>query len=471
MRISDNTEPKNVFAFFEDICAIPHGSKNTDGIAQYLTDFAKNRKLEYYRDSYNNVIIKKPATKGYESHLPIILQAHIDMVCAKTDSSNHNFLTDGLKLRIKDGYIWATDTTLGGDDGLGVAYILAILDSSGISHPAIEAVLTSDEESGMDGAYGLDASKLVTNRIINLDAAEDCMITCASASGGIADFSLPVKWEKCNNDCYKITVSGLLGGHSGEEIDKGRKNAILLCAEVLHNIPFDYSLCAFDGGTADNVIPSFCEAIISCAVDPTEIIAGCDKIIASNNEPNINITCNKVCNNKESIGEESTKAIIDFLCGLPNGVLKMSEVFCGLVHTSLSTGIAHLTDNCFCLSTLVRSAENDCKQEVLDRISDMAKHYGFKVLIKGHYPAWEYRKNSPLRETAINTVREELNIECKVIATHGGMECGILASKTENPDIISFGAEILDIHSPSERINIASAQRAYRCLLAILKAL
>jgi dipeptidase D len=481
MKTLENLEPKKVFEFFEEICSIPHGSGNLDKISSYLENFAKERQLEYIRDKDNNVIIIKEATNGYEDKAPIILQGHMDMVAVKTDACKLNMETDGLRLKVDGDYVYAEGTSLGGDDGIAVAYMLAILDSDDIEHPRIEAVMTTDEETGMNGATAIDLSMLKGRKMLNIDSEEEGILLTSCAGGMRTDCHIPISTEYKDGGSYlTVTVSGLIGGHSGTEINKGRLNAIKQLAMVLKKtysaVPF--KLVQISGGEKDNAIPRQANAIIkvtdnrkSMLITELDRIAMLERNENKSREKEMFIEVYETLMSDElAFDEESTQKIIDFLILLPNGVMTMSADIDGLVETSLNVGILNTNYNEVIASCAIRSSVENAKHKVNLIVETLTKTFGGYIENHGEYPGWQYNPDSVLREDMIRIYKDMFGSEAKVEALHAGLECGIMASKLPGLDCVSFGPNILDIHTTEEKLSISSTQRMWKYILEILKA-
>jgi dipeptidase D len=479
--VLENLEPKKVFKFFEEICSIPHGSGNLDKISSYLEDFAKKRNLEHIRDKANNVIIIKEATKGYESKEPIILQGHMDMVAVKNDSCAINLETDGLKLKVDGDYLYAEGTSLGGDDGIAVAYMLAILDSDEIAHPRIEAVITTDEETGMDGATAIDLSMLQAKRMLNIDSEEEGVLLTSCAGGMRTDCHIPIRTEYKAGDCYlSVNIGGLQGGHSGTEINKGHINAIkqlaIVLKQVYNNVPF--KLLELSGGEKDNAIPRQANAIIKvCEPDKNKFISEIyrvEKIERSENksrEKLMHISASEIdINDGLVFDEESTLKVIDFLVLLPNGVVTMSADIDNLVETSLNVGILKTNINEVVASCSLRSSVESAKHKINLEVETLVKRFGGYIENHGEYPGWQFNPDSRLRADMIRIYKNMFGEEPKVEAMHAGLECGIMISKIPGLDCVSFGPDIFDIHTTNEKLSISSTQRMWEYILEILKA-
>lgn len=470
MGILSGIKPQRVMYFFEEICKIPHGSGNTDKIRDFCVDFAKSNGLEVIKDEHNNVIIKKPASNGYENHATVILQGHLDMVCEKEPDLAINFSTDGLTLRVDGDFISAAGTTLGGDDGIAVAMVMAILEDRSLAHPPIEALFTTDEETGMYGAEGLDVSMLSGKLLINIDSEEEGILTVGCAGGARADIELSLTKETVSAPCYRITLDGLIGGHSGAEIDKGRLNSSVTLGKFIKNLPFNYNIINIHGGLKDNAIPRASEAIISCKQSPADFV---DAFIAANKvdtDAGLSIKVEST-NATECFDNESSKRIVEFLCTVPNGIQSMSRDIAGLVQTSLNLGVLKIENDALKATFAVRSSVNAEKYELLDKLTEVAKSFGGNYNSHAHYPAWEYRKNSPLRDTMAKVYERMYGTSPKIEAIHAGLECGLFSDKIAGLDAVSFGPNLYDIHTTRERMSIVSVERTFEYLKEILKAL
>ncbi|MCH5170824.1 MAG: aminoacyl-histidine dipeptidase [Oscillospiraceae bacterium] len=466
MRVLENLEPKKVFEYFEDLCAIPHGSGNTKQISDYCVDFAKKHGLSYTQDELNNVIIRKDASKGYENSPTVILQGHLDMVCEKDSGVLIDFLKDGLTLSLNGDFVSANGTTLGGDDGIAVAMALSVLDSDSLSHPPLEVLFTTDEETGMYGAAGLDTSLLKGKTLINIDSEDEGILTAGCAGGARAEIKKSVHFGD-SKSTKKIVISGLVGGHSGVEIHKNRYNANKLMAELLGKIPH-FQLAHIAGGAKDNVIPNECECTLSTDCDLDAIISDFIKEKQNSADPNLKIT---VTDGEELpvMDEETSKQIVKLICSLPNGVQKMNAQIPTLVQTSLNLGVLKIEEGNLVCTFSVRSSVNSEKVEILNKLENTAKEFGADYSDHGHYPAWEYRENSPLRNTMIETFESLYGRKPAVDVIHAGLECGFFCDKIDGLDAVSFGPDLFDIHTSRERLSVSSVQRTYKFLCETLK--
>lgn len=465
-------EPRRVMKYFEELCAIPHGSRNTARIAKYCMDFAAEHGLEAFCDKSNNVIIKKPRSADCKSDKTVIIQGHLDMVCAAEPNYEIDFSLEGLHLLVNDKYIRAEGTTLGGDDGIAVAMALAVLEADDITHPALECVFTTDEEIGMLGAAALDMNRLHGDFLLNIDSEKEGVFTVSCAGGATvtADFET----EPCETEykhTIKITVGGLTGGHSGTEIDKGRANACVILANVLEAIGkhTEYSIAELSGGEKDNAIPQRAAAlikandygIISIAVTYMQLMY---RDIYRATDPDLYIKTEKTTYD----GAAFLCAAPRMLAAAPNGALAMSEDIEGLVKTSSNVGVIRTENGRVRVTFSVRSSSVSDKNELISTLSSRAEKHGAVVSVSGDYPAWEYRKNSVLRDTCVMVYRELYGAEPKISAIHAGLECGIFCGKRPELDCISFGPDILDIHTPDERLDIAGTARVFRFLIKLL---
>lgn len=479
-RVLEGLQPERALFYFEELCKIPHGSRNTKQISDYLVRFAKERGLRCVQDEVNNVVIYKDGTPGYEDHPTVILQGHMDMVAEKTKDSPIDFATDGLELRTDGVDIWAEGTTLGGDDGIAVAYALAILENEDIPHPPLECIFTVDEEIGMEGAAALDPALIQGRILINCDSEAEGILTVSCAGGARSDLTLPVSIDKAEGKGIHIYVDGLLGGHSGAEIHKGRANSNKLMAELLAKLlkQLPYRLVYVRGGQKDNAIPRYTMAkVIVADTLLDEALRAIDKIAAElmkalpKEEIKAKITRETcVCRGK-AMSVLSTRKTVGLLNELPNGIQAWSRDIEGLVQTSLNLGILKTEGGKLSVSFSVRSSVNNEKQELTDRLRSIAQKYGASYEQHGDYPAWEYRKNSPLRDLMVRVFEELYGRKPVVEAIHAGLECGLFSGKLPGLDCVSFGPDMQDIHTTRERLNIASAARTWNYLLAVLEQL
>lgn len=468
--ISDFKSAERVFYFFEEISKIPHGSGNTAKIADYLVAFADERGLEVKRDSADNVIIKKGATEGYETRPTVILQGHTDMVLAQTSESKINMETDGLELYRDGDFLRAVGTTLGGDDGVAVAYALALLDSSDLHHPPIEALFTTDEEVGLDGAKAIDPACIDGRIMINIDSDEEGVFTVGCAGGVRVDIAKTVRRSKAKLPSYKIVLDNLKGGHSGVEINAGRENAIRLLAEAVSAV-FDVRLFDLFGGNADNAIPRYAECTAYTSLDKDALEERLWSVLTKYkvSEPDMTLTVTEDGGRVGFFTENDTRALLVMILKMPNGVVKMSEDVKWLVDTSLNLGVISTEGDAVTLSFSIRSASGERKRELERRVLRVAGEFGATARCHSDYPAWEYRKDSALREVMCDVYRKKYGKEPKVIIIHAGLECGIFSDKLDGLDCVSIGPDNFDIHTPEEHLSISSTARVWEYLLDVLR--
>lgn len=473
--------PREVFYYFQKLASIPRGSGNTDQIAEFCMDFAREHGLKARRDHANNVVIFADGTPGYEKSEAVILQGHLDMVCEQEAGCEVDMEKEGVEVCTDGAKVWARGTTLGGDDGIAVAYILAILASDTIPHPPIEALLTSDEEIGMLGARVLDVSDLTGKRLINIDSEEEGVLYVSCAGGVRAYIDIPFQMEPVDTDAacaYRIVVNGLVGGHSGMEIHKQRENAIKLLGNVLSiaNRACTLSLVSATGGGKENAIPKTAEATVCLPMNQahmleysvTEFLKLMHQEL-STTEPELLITVMPTEMPEQCMDQESTRRLIFAMQQIPDGMQKMSPEIAGMVQTSLNLGILYTEDHHVSLRYLIRSNNASGKQLVLEKLTAFIEYLGGTVTVQSDYPAWEYRVKSKLRETMIRTFEEVYQKAPEVTAVHAGLECGILAGKMMDIDMISFGPTLLDVHTPEESMDVASVQRSWQYLLKVLE--
>ncbi len=469
--------PQNVFYYFYKISQIPRGSGNTKAISDYCAEFAEKNNFWYSQDGYNNIIIKKNATLGYEKKPAVIIQGHLDMVCEKTADSDINFEKDGLRLIYNGDYIHAENTTLGADDGIAVAYALALLDSTDIPHPPLEIVLTSDEETGMDGAINLDFSCISGRTLLNIDSENEGVFTVSCAGGICCEGKFPFKPLSVFSAGANIRIYGLLGGHSGVEIGNNRTNANIIAGKLLSallKIP-GVQLSSINGGTKHNAIPNECsitlafdcnESVITKAV---EEFAQNLKVKLSDNEPSFDISCTVSPNKKCSVTDNKTaENIAEFLCAVHDGVKTMSTDIDGLVQTSSNLGILKTEENSIYFLSSIRSSEETENKALCESISDTAKKFGASVHISGYYPAWEYKRDSHLRDVMCAVYKKQYNKEPVIEAIHAGLECGIFCGKAKDLDCVSFGPDIFDIHTVKEKLSVPSVGRVWEFIKEVL---
>lgn len=475
MNLDDN---RKVFGMFEKICAIPHGSGNTKQISDFIKDFAVERGHEVIQDKLNNLIIRVKASEGYENEETLILQGHMDMVCEKTQDCGIDFLKDPIRLKSDGVYMYAEGTTLGGDDGIAIAYCMAVMDDASIPHPELEMIMTVDEEVGMDGAAFIDLSSIKGRKLINIDSEDEGVFLTSCAGGQTLTGSIPVKRTEVKGIKGIIRIDGLKGGHSGCEIDKGRANSNMLAGRVLLTLSNveGFDIIGVSGGLKDNAIPRSTD--IECVYGKEEkekieeLLAELNKEIVNeyySSDPDISI--------KLEDGEEGSFMVLDkksrqkaemLLNNVPCGIQAMSMEIKNLVETSLNPGILVTEEKKIVISFSLRSSIESAKNYLSARVTEFIEFLGGKTKVCGDYPGWQYKRDSKLRELFVSCYNEMYGEQPQVMAIHAGLECGILSGKIPDLDCISFGPDILDIHTVSERLDIASAARTYQLLLKVL---
>lgn len=478
MRILENLEPARPLYYFEEISNIPRGSGNTKQISDYCVNFAKEHNLKYIQDDLNDIIIFKEASKGYENAEPIIIQGHMDMVCEKEKNCDINFEKEGVRLAVEDDFIFAKGTTLGGDDGVAVAYALALLEDDTLKHPKLEVVFTIDEETGMTGARNIDLSMLEGKRLLNIDSEDDGVLWISCAGGRNSHVSIPVSRKEFHGVECILSIEGLEGGHSGAEIDKGHGNSNIIMGRVLHelNKNVDYTILKLAGGLKDNAIPV--ETVCSIIIEETQLknvetlLQQFDKVLKNEyRASDAGVRIEFLAREKgkyDALDKESCKNVIFTLMEIPNGIASMSMEIDELVETSCNLGILKLEDKEMKMVISVRSSVSSRKEMLSDKIKLLAEHFNGTYTIEGDYPAWEYNSDSKLREEMMKIYKEKYKKEMKIKAIHAGLECGLLSTKIKDLDCVSFGPDIFDIHTPKERMSISSFKNVWEYILEIL---
>ncbi len=476
----ENLRCSKVLRYFEEISKIPRGSGNEKEISDYVVDFAKKRGLWVKQDTALNVIIKKPASKGCENMPSVIIQGHLDMVCEKNRDVVHDFLKDPIEIIYDGDFIKANGTTLGGDDGIAVAMGLALLDNNSIEHPALEVVFTTDEEVGMCGAANFDGNLLDGKILLNIDSEKEGVFTGGCAGGMKTHTHLPLKYQKqdINLVSYAIMITGLNGGHSGIDIDKGRANANILMARLLNSLlcKFDINVNYISGGIKDNAIPREAECIISfdetLLSDIQKNINDINNVFTSefkNNDSEIVVKFNETEKQELCFSKDTLKNIIAVITLLPSGVQTMSFDIDGLTESSNNLGVVKIIDNEIIFICALRSSVVSLKYFIYDKIKTISELAGGYVTYVGDYPAWEYNENSKIKKICMETYEKLFNKKAEEEIVHAGLECGIFAKKKPGIDMISFGPDLFDIHTPKEKASISSIDRCWIFLLEVLK--
>ncbi len=475
--MSNKAKWQAIFSYFEEIASIPHGSGNMEKITAYCLAFAQKNNLQAESDAAGNVIIRKAGTKGYENHAPVILQGHLDMVCQKTEENTIDFDHDGLSLYTEGDFLRARGTTLGADNGVAISMIMALLTDTDAEHPPLEAVFTTDEEIGMIGAGKLDFSKLSARRMINLDAGGQDKLTVSCAGGSDLRVRVPLFREEVIGTKVTIHLRGLLGGHSGVEIDKGRVNAGVLAGRVLLETEKNaaFSLLSVRGGDKANAIMPLA-TIELVTKDKTSLLEAIEialeniKAEISDREPQF---APQVITGEEDtysvLTKTSADAVMHVLLSMPNGVLDMSAKIEGLVETSLNLGILNTEADEMIAHYALRSSKASALQALSKRLSKIAAYEGWEHEAFGYYSPWEYNENSPLQALYKDVYQEQFGKEPVVEAIHAGLECGLFASNLKGLDCIAIGPNVYDVHTVHEKLSMSSTEAMYHMLINLLK--
>jgi len=480
MYILENLEPKKVFMFFEEISRIPRGSGNEKQASDYLVKFAKDRNLEVIQDAAYNVIIKKPGTKGYENSPPVILQGHIDIVCEKNQDTVHDFEKDPIKLIVDGDFIKAEGTTLGADNGNAIAIAMGILDSNDISHPPIEALFTTEEETGLTGAKVLDVSFLNAKRLINLDVGPEGKFYAGCAGGMRTKIGIPIELEKAKAGykAFNLKIRDLKGGHSGALIhmELGNSNKLLGRALDFISAELDMGISYVSGGAKENAIPREADALICVnekdADKLKKLVQELDAVLKSEfrvSDPNVALILNDAQMPKKVFSKKTAKAVLSAYLLIPSGMIARSLDIEGLTETSTNMGVVTTTDNEVVFSNATRSSVKTRKKLVARQMEALAALLGASVEIGSEYPAWEFNANSHIREVAVKTYEDMFKLQPTVTATHGGLECGIFAEKMPGVDIVALGPTAYGAHTPEERLSISSFARTWEFVKKLLE--
>lgn len=479
MTVLSSYEPKKVLHYFEELTKIPRGSGNEKQVSDYLKKFAEDRNLEVIQDDVMNIIIKKPGSEGSEHKDAVIIQGHMDMVNEKNNDSDHDFDKDPLKLRVVDGNLYATGTTLGADNGIAVAYALAILDDTELIHPPLEVLITVEEETGMFGAASVLGEHFKGKKLINIDSEEEGTFLVSCAGGARQTIKLPITKKEAKSPSYHLQVTGLKGGHSGMDIIKERGNSNVLLGRVLQMLKdqVDFDLMDVKGGSKNNAIPREAEAIITTNTSQRELEIFVNAIESAllaeikTQDPDFKLVLKAMDPIKETYDENTKQNIMNLLFLLPNGVTSMSQDISGLVETSLNLGVVSEHDNHLHIDFAVRSSVESKKEHLLTKVKLLGETFGGEVVITSSYPAWQYEKDSKLRDLFIKVYENKYDKSPKIEAIHAGLECGILAGRISGLDMISLGPNLYDVHTPNEHMNLRSVKNVYEFLLDVLKEL
>lgn len=474
MAVLKGLQPESVFGFFEDICGIPHGSGNTKQLSDWLVSFAKERSLEYHQDEMNNVIIIKEASAGYEGSDPVILQGHIDMVCNQEESCTKDMAAEGLDLVISGDTVYAEGTTLGADDGVAVAFMLAILDDDSLAHPRVECVFTTEEETGLYGAEAIDVSPLQGKRFLNMDSEDEGIVTVGCAGGVTAIGEIPFTRKSADGQAFEVKLSGFHGGHSGTDIILGQENAVKSLGRLLEELrtKAGVRLVTVGGGVADNVIPVTASAVI-VSEDPSKVQAVCDEYRAIfaheyKVDTEFTLTLSETAAELDPMDDASTLRVIAYLIGTPNGIEKMTFGIDGLPQTSLSLGVVRPQESSVEYTFCIRSSvDSECRM-LSRRLQCQAEALGGSLREEGPYPGWEYAPVSPLRDLVCEVYKEQTGKDMVVEAIHAGLECGYFAGKMPGLDCVSIGPDLRGVHTPKEYMSISSVQRTWALVTEVL---
>jgi dipeptidase D len=472
-------QPQPLWDFFAKICSIPHPSYHEEALASYIVDWAKAQQLWVERDKVGNILIRKAATKGFEQLAPVALQAHLDMVAQKNNDTNHDFLTDPIKPYIEGEWLKATGTTLGADNGIGLASCLAVLADAAISHGPLEVLLTMTEESGMEGAFGLQPDWLQAKVLINTDSEEEGEIYMGCAGGIDFTFTLPLEREAAPDDfiAVDLEIKGLRGGHSGVDIHLGLGNAAKMMARVLGELTksIDLRLCQFIGGNLRNAIPREARAQLLIAATQVEKL---HQVINSLNlrlqqelgakDKHFNLTANQATETEQPLSAASSNLLINLLNAMPNGVIRNSDVIKGVVETSLNIGIVNISASSAEINCLIRSLIDSGKEYVVGMLSSLGELAGARTKASGSYPGWKPDPNSAILAKTREIYQQLFNKEPNIQVIHAGLECGLFKKPYPELDMVSIGPTITGPHSPDERVHIASVALYWQLLTQLL---
>lgn len=479
-RVLKGLQPEAIFRHFESLTRIPRGSGNEKGVSDFLVKFAKELGLEVIQEECLNVIINKPATKGYEGAPRVILQGHMDIVCAKREDLEFDFEKDPIPV-VLDGDMIRTDgTTLGADNGIAVAMAMAILEAKDLPHPPLTALFTVAEETGMDGVIGLRPENISGDILINIDSEEEGK-ALSSCAGGVNNIvHLPIEWRDADSSKvgYKLAIKDLLGGHSGMEINKNRGNAIKLLGRLLELIDnnMNIDIAKVSGGEKMNAIAKMSDVVI--AIDEANedalrnIINDYQRIVSNEfktADPDIKLYIEKASKYQKVFSENTKKNLISILRLMPNGVQTMSADIEGLVESSNNVGVLETNEEEVVFSSAVRSSVKTLKDEINSRIQTICSLTEAKMELVSDYPEWEYKVDSPIRDLMSKVYKDMYGEEIKVEAIHAGLECGFLKEKVGDIDMISIGPNLYDVHTPNEHLSISSTRRVYEFLCEVLK--
>lgn len=461
---------EKLITFFKELSKVPRNSKKEEKIAKFLCDFAKERNLWYRKDEYNNVLIKRNASKGLENRKAILFQAHTDMVCEKTKDSTHDFDSDPIEIINEGDILRAKDTTLGADDGIGVAYLLLLLDDEEIKLPAIECLFTTQEEIGMNGARAFDYSDINASYLINLDGEEENTAIVGCAGGVSVNYSKVVKQEKCKGKAYKLEISGLYGGHSGVDIDKGRTNSNLLVALLLEDIS-DIKIVSFNGGSKDNAIANRSETVFLSNLNVKLIIdKNLSGVTFKNEDKNVKINVSILDEYEYNcISNCESLKFLSLIRNLKQNVIEYSKDIEGLVETSGNIGIVNIQNGKISIVESLRSSVDAKRDLIKEYNNNLATSLEYEIKEEGEYPGWKYNKDSKLEKIYVQAYRKYHDGKSPIVcAIHAGVECGMIYEKLPHLDMISLGPDVKDVHTVNEKLYLSSCKSLLNTLLEII---
>ncbi|WP_040210699.1 aminoacyl-histidine dipeptidase [Clostridium polynesiense] len=481
MTVLNNLEPKKVFHFFEEISNIPRGSGNEKEISDYLVKFAKERSLEVIQDEALNVIIKKPASKGYENAPVVVIQGHMDMVCEKNRDTVHDFEKDPIKLKVEGDYVFAQGTTLGADNGIAVAYALAVLDSPEMLHPALEVLITTEEETGMSGALAVQPENIKGRILLNIDSEEEGKLLVSCAGGIRNKVVLPIEWDNADEKYqdFEIKVRGLKGGHSGMDAIKQRANSNKIMGRILADInsELDIRLAAINGGSKTNAIPREMDAALSVKEEDVsklqEKIEKWNKTLSNEYktaDPGLKITLENAEAPLEKVfSKDTTEKAVKLLYLIPNGIMSMSMEIEGLVQSSTNLGVVITNENEIEYHSAIRSSVGSLKEDITLQTAFIAEAFGAEIISQAGYPEWQYNAESKIRKISERVYKNLTGSDAEIVAIHAGLECGLFKEKFSDMDMISFGPNLYDVHTPNEHMSISSVKNLWEFLVELLK--
>ncbi len=462
---------EKVLYWFKEISKIPRNSTKEEKIANWLCNFANERGLEVYTDNMHNVLIKKPATPGWENKNAIVLQSHIDMVCEKTEDSNHNFDIDPIEIIESENTFTANNTTLGADDGIGVAYCLLMLDGDEIEHPYIYCLFTSQEEIGMDGAKAFDYSKIFAKYLINLDDEKENVATVSCAGGVTLIYKKEYNEMSLNGQFYELKISGLAGGHSGEDINKNRINANTLAFKILDKFQ-NIRIASYHGGSKTNAIPVSASCIFTTTSEDLQEIANRIKrsLVITREDADINIQITPLDEQYPTASQSNSRDLLGLGLYLKQGIIKMSDDIVDLVETSSNIGIINIENGKAEFQELLRSSDDLTKEQVKYASYGLANRKGFVVTEEGEYPGWKYEPNTNIEKAFVQSYQNTHNGSLPTVkAIHAGLECGIIKQKMPHVEMIAMGPNLKNVHTTNETLYLDSCKKVLETLIELIK--